>query len=701
MDKNTLIGLLLMGLVVFGFTMLNQPTPEQIAESKRQTENVTAQNAQERPVYIDSISSADIDMLRRTIQAYGTSEGSANDAVYTLSNDKVALTMQNGAIKGTLALPDTVVAIESIINGTIQADLYSAASSSLKEAIATIGKYRDFAPFVSGRDSIVTLENKEIRVQFSTKGGVISQVDLKNYDAYDTSSKQKVPELTMFKEATNSYSFILNSTDQRFDTKDFYFTPTLLNDSTLLMSLDFGKDVSWGIKYTLSGDDYLVKMEVVQSHMDQVIPQSVAEMGFAWHQKMSRHEQGRMFEERNSAIYYKYAGGDVDYLSETESKTERVTDKIKWIGYKDQFFSTVLIADKYFLNGDFKSAVFEKGSVENADYLKDMNTAASLEYTASNPNPASFNFYFGPNKYKLLASYDDKISPDEDLKLTHLIPLGWSFFRWINTIIIIPIFNFLGNWISNYGIIILLMTLIIKLVLFPLTYKSMKSQAKMRILAPDIKAINDKYPGQENAMVRQQKTMELYNRAGASPFGGCLPMILTMPILFAMFTFFPSCIELRGESFLWVKDLSAPDAIITWNAQIPFITNYFGNHLSLFCLLMTGTNILYTYLNMQSQGSSNQMPGMKIMMYAMPIMFLVFFNNYAAGLSYYYFLSLLITIITTYIFRLTVKEEDVRATMAANAKKPKKKSGFMARLEEMQRQQQAALREQQKRNNRK
>ena len=238
----------------------------------------------------------------------------------------------------------------------------------------------------------------------------------------------------------------------------------------------------------------------------------------------------------------------------------------------------------------------------------------------------------------------------------------------------------------------------IKLVLSPLTFKSYMSQAKMRVLQPDIAALNEKYPGQENAMKRQQKTMELYSQAGASPFGGCLPMMLQMPILVAMFWFFPSCIELRGASFLWAHDLSAPDKIFEWSAQIPIISSFFGNHISLFCLLMTVTNIIYTYLTMQSQQSSNQMPGMKWMMMLMPLMFLVFFNNYASGLSYYYFVSLLITIAQTYASRLLVDEDKVRAKMAENAKKPKKKSGFMARLEEAQRQQQAALREQEKRN---
>lgn len=283
---------------------------------------------------------------------------------------------------------------------------------------------------------------------------------------------------------------------------------------------------------------------------------------------------------------------------------------------------------------------------------------------------------------------------DEDLKLTRMIPLGWNIFRWINTGVIIPCFNFLSQFISNYGIIILLLTIFIKLILFPLTYKSYRSQAVMRVLAPDIKAINDKYPGNENAMTRQQKTMALYSKAGASPMSGCLPMLLQMPVLFAMFSFFPSCIELRGQSFLWAHDLSAPDAIISWSGNIPFITKYFGNHISLFCLLMTGTNILYTYLNNQTQ--ANTMPGMKAMMYLMPLMFLVFFNNYSAALSYYLFVSLLITIIQTYSFRFIIKEETVRKTMEKNAKKPRKKSKWQARLEEMQKQQQQMLREQQK-----
>ncbi len=326
-----------------------------------------------------------------------------------------------------------------------------------------------------------------------------------------------------------------------------------------------------------------------------------------------------------------------------------------------------------------------------------MEAISTLDYNPGTERPASFDILIGPNLYPMLSAVDKELYPDDDLDLTELVPLGWPIVRWINTLIVIPVFNILGSVFSNYGIIILILTIFIKLILFPFTYKSYMSQAKMRLLNPEIQAINEKYPGQENAMTRQQKTMELYSKAGANPMAGCLPMLLQFPVLIAMFAFFPSCIELRGQSFLWAKDLSAPDAILTWSGNIPLVTEYFGNHLSLFCLLMTVTNIIYTKFTMANQPSSSAMPGMKWMMYLMPLMFLVFFNNYAAGLSYYYFLSLLITIVQMYIFRHVVNEDKMRAKMAEAAKKPRKKSGFMARLEEAQRQQQAMLREQQKR----
>lgn len=418
-------------------------------------------------------------------------------------------------------------------------------------------------------------------------------------------------------------------------------------------------------------------------------------MDFTWDQKMRRLEAGRVFEERNSALYYMFPDGDVDNLSENGEDSEEINQRVKWVSCKNQFFSAVLMARSNFAAADLRSSVLE----DDPDFIKKMDIALTLDYSASLANPASFVMYLGPNSYPVMKEVEKEIFPEENMHLTKLIPLGWPIFRWINTLIIIPVFSFLGSFISNYGIIILILTIFIKVILYPFTYKSLISQAKMRLLAPELKAINEKYPGNENAMKRQQESMALYSRAGANPMSGCLPMLLQMPVLVAMFWFFPSAIELRGESFLWAKDLAAPDAIISWTANIPFISSTFGNHISLFCLLMTITNIGYTYLNMQTQASSG-MPGMKWMMYLMPLMFLFIFNNYAAGLSYYYFLSLLITILMTFIFRKVVSEEKMRAKMAENAKKPKKKGWMAAKLEQAQKQQEAMLREQQRRNRR-
>ena len=285
---------------------------------------------------------------------------------------------------------------------------------------------------------------------------------------------------------------------------------------------------------------------------------------------------------------------------------------------------------------------------------------------------------------------------EEKPHLEKLVPLGWGIFRWVNQFFVIPLFDFLGGFIDNYGWLIFIMTVIVKLILFPLTYKSYMSSAKMRVLRPQVEEINAQYPNQDQAMERQTKIMELYNRAGASPMSGCLPLLLQMPILIALFMFFPSAIELRHESFLWAEDLSTYDAIVSWNVQIPLISTYFGNHISLFCLLMTITQIVYTKYNMElTNTGQQQMPGMKLMMYLMPLMFMFIFNSYASGLTYYYFISTLITIAQTLFFRYTIDEEKLLAKLEENKKRPIKKSGFMKRLEEAQRMQQEQLKRQQ------
>ncbi len=693
MDKNTIYGLLLMAAIFFGFMWL-QPKNENPDAQKNATDDAPA--AQSASSGADSLSASEREWLVSNIAENGTVKVLADSSrVTTIDENGLHLTLRGDSISGTVEVGGRQLQYADIVNrnlGKISIAEQRNGIEILRARSASMGRFGKFARFLSGRDTVVKVENDALALQISAKSGSITRAELKKYDTEYSSveTEKRKEKVVIFQDSTNSMAFGL-PLPQDISTRDLYFTPRVLNDSTVLMALEMTHDAYWGIEYTLpKGESYLVRMRIVQKGMAPIVQSNNRNLRVDWKQDIKRQEKGRMFEERNSGLYYKFAGGSVENLSEAKNDSEERQAKIKWIAFKNQFFSSVLISKRPFNTADFDSKVL-KGS----DYLKSLETTAVVnDYDWSAENPVSFDYFIGPNLYPLLSSIDKKAETDEDLSLTRLIPLGWSLFRWINTGVIIPIFNLLGSWISNYGIIILILTLIIKLVLFPLTYKSMKGQAKMRILAPDIKALNDKYPGQENAMLRQQKTMALYSKAGANPMSGCLPMLLQMPILFAMFTFFPSCIELRGQSFLWVHDLSAPDAIISWSGNIPLITEYFGNHISLFCLLMTAVNIIYTYINMQNQPS--QMPGMKWMMYLMSVFFMVFFNNYAAGLSYYYFLTLLITIIQTYAFRYFVKEEDVRRQMAENAKKPKKKSGFMARLEEMQRQQQQMLKEQQK-----
>ena len=695
MDKNTLTGLVLMGLVIFGFMWLNKPSAEEIERQRQEAARIEAeaqaQALEPGDLKLDSVTPGEVATIAATIRELGTRD--TTQMTSTLNVGDINLTVgADGAISGTVEAGGQYVPADSLIANrvaTLKPSLAAAAMKNLRQGLATAARYRGFARHLSGDSTTVTLSNKYLTLELSNKGGVISRATLNDYRSYDSTA------VTLLDPSTDMYSFTLTSATQRFETSEFFFTPVVENDTTVRMQLDLGDGAMWGLRYTLPKDSYLVNIDVIQQGMQAVIPSSVATMDLTWSQKMRRLEAGRVFEERNSALYFMYPDGDVDNLSETSNDDEEINQRLKWVSCKNQFFSAVLMARSNFAAANLDSRILK----DNPDYLKQLSMALTVDYSATLANPASFVMFLGPNSYPLMKDVEDRVFPEEDMHLTKLIPLGWPLFRWISTLIIIPVFSFLGSFISNYGIIILLLTIFIKVILFPFTYKSLISQAKMRLLAPEMKAINDKWPGNENAMKRQQETMALYSRAGANPMSGCLPMLLQMPVLIAMFWFFPSAIELRGESFLWAKDLAAPDAILSWTANIPLISSTFGNHISLFCLLMTGTNIIYTYLTQQSQGSA-AMPGMKWMMYLMPLMFLFIFNNYAAGLSYYYFLSLLITIAMTFIFRKVVSEEKMRAKMAAEAKKPKKKGWFAAKLEEAQRQQQAMLREQEKRNKR-
>jgi YidC/Oxa1 family membrane protein insertase len=392
-------------------------------------------------------------------------------------------------------------------------------------------------------------------------------------------------------------------------------------------------------------------------------------------------QQEQLTENRLNAIttYFKNYQDDVEHLKDNADDEESIPTRLKWISYKQQFFSSTLIADNFFENGDLKNVTEAQKQGDNPRYIKTMTSVIGLPYDPMQDNTVGMSFYFGPNKYNIFKKMD--------LDLEQQIQLGWGFFllNWINRFAIIPVFNFLEGFGWNYGIIILVLTILLKLVLLPIAARTYTSSAKMRVLKPEVDEINERYPKKEDAMKKQQATMELYRKAGASPMSGCLPMLLQMPILIAMFRFFPGAIELRQQSFLWAHDLSTYDSILSLPWNIPF----YGDHVSLFTLLMTVSTIIYTKLNNDMTGQSNQMPGMKTMMYMMPIMFLGFFNNYSAGLSYYYFLANIITFTQMFIFRKLIDEDKVRAKIQMKKKstKPKKKSGFQKRLEEMAKQQ--------------
>ena len=440
------------------------------------------------------------------------------------------------------------------------------------------------------------------------------------------------------------------------------------------------------IVYTLAADDYMLGMSIQPHNMQWALAQNMSSIEMQWTQLIPQQEKGRKFEEKYAQLQYMFVGGDVEKLSEVKADRAKESARLRWIGYKDQFFSTVLIAEEGFESSELESTPMNA----RTRFIKEYKSTCSLPLDITGKKTTDLRYYLGPNHYNTLKAYDKDVASAEKLHLNELVPLGWKIVAWINKALVIPMFDLFSSWGLHIGLVILLMTLVIKLILLPFVWASNKSSAKMRVLKPQLDEINAKYPP-EKMQERQQATMALYQKAGVSPMSGCLPMLFQFPVLMAMFWFLPTAIELRGQSLFWADDLSTYDAIITWNTPIPL----FGTHLSLFCLIMTVVNIVYTHITMQSQSQGQEMKMMKWMMYLMPLMFLFFFNDYAAGLSYYYFVSLLMTIIQTMIFRWTTDDKKVLAEMEANTKKKgnQKKSGFAARLEAMQREQQRLARE--------
>ena len=613
MDKNTWIGFLLIAAIIVGFTMLNRPSKEQLAERQRVQDSIS----QSRLMQMEAQRLAD-------------------------------------SISATMEMPVEQAQEE------VQPD-----------------------------EQWVTLQNEHLRLTLSSYGGVIQRAELLEYHA----SGDSVNPLCLFRADEASFGFTLITINNRIlNTAKLYFTPVTCDEpNKAIMRLPGNNENEWlDFVYELS-DNYMVHLSLVPHNMQNVLAQNVNSLELQWRQLIPQQEQGRKFEERYAQLQYMLVGGDMEKLSESKDDSEKESARVRWIGYKDQFFSTVLIADDAFSGSQFSSTVKNRYS----GYIKEYNTHTSVPFDLTGKTVTGMRWYMGPNHYHTLKAYDEGVARDERLHLNELVPLGWKIVSWINTALVIPMFDLFSSWGLHIGIIILLMTIVIKIIILPFVFVSYKSSAKMRVLRPQIDAINEKYPA-DKMQERQQATMELYRQAGVNPMSGCLPMLFQFPVLMAMFWFLPTAIELRGKSLFWADDLSTYDAVFHWGFNLPLI----GDHLSLFCLLMTICNIVYTYITMQSQATDPNMKFMKYMMYAMPLMFLFIFNDYAAGLSYYYLVSLFITIFQTMLFRWTLDDEKMLAEMEANKKKKagKPKSGFMERLEKMQREQQRMARENAKKN---
>lgn len=548
-----------------------------------------------------------------------------------------------------------------------------------------------------GQAREVVLENEKVQVSVNTKGGRISKVVLKEYN------DQQHRPVVLFAGEDADMDFVLDTKGEPLHTGDYYFTPLNATDSTVTMQLAAADGRALTFDYRLPRESYMVDMTLAARGLQSLFPAKADEVLIHWRDRIRQQEKGFYFENLYSALTYKLTGDDTEKLSEQESDEERVEAAVDWVAFKNQYFSAVLIGYQTFTDVDLKSVQLE----EKSGYLKDYSAQMATAFDPSGQKPTQFQFFFGPNQYRLLQSMDDHSLGGKDLELEDLVYLGWPIVKWINRYFTIYVFDFLTQLGLPMGVVLLLITILLHIIVYVPRRKSYMSSAKMRVLKPKVDAINEKYPKQEDAMKKQQEIMALYSQYGVNPMGGCLPVLIQMPIWIAMFNFVPNAIELRQQSFLWADDLSTYDDVIRWSYELPLI----GNHLSLFCLLFCATNLIYTYMTMRQQKETlsgqqaEQMKIMQWMMYAMPVFFFFMFNKYSAGLNYYYFISILAGALVMWYLRKTTDDAKLLAKLEANYQanknNPNKKpSGIAARLEALQKQQEAMLEAQKKRQER-
>ena len=563
-----------------------------------------------------------------------------------------------------------------------------------------------FFNVLNGKEETVVLSNDKVNVNISTYGSRVTSVSLKDYKNQNGGDVVLFDSNDRLKNGENgnvmNFTFESKQGYKNINSAQLYSTPIAKSDSSVTMRLAFGADKYIDFIYLLRNDSYMLDLSIDAHNMEDILS-SKKDIEIDWQQLVRQQEPGYDFEQRFTSLTYKPVDDGSDYLSEMKNDSEKLTEPISWIAYKNQFFSCIMISGEEFNNVALDSKVIEKGE----EMLKECSANMTAPFDPTGKQATAIQFYYGPNKFSTLRESSKlAINPDNDLDLQEIIYFGWPIVRWINRYFIMYLFDGLSSLGLNMGIVLILLTLIIKAIVYPFTKKSYISSAKMRALKPYIDEINKKYPKQEDALKKQQETMALYSKYGASPMGGCLPMLIQMPVFIALFNFVPNSIELRQQSFLWAHDLSAYDALISWETPIWLL----GDHISIFCLLFCVTQILNTYYTSKMQPSMGGSPEMeqqqkvmRWMMYLMPIMFFFMFNNYSSGLNFYYFVSTLISVLMFMYLRKAVKEQDLLKKMEAyaesNKSNPKKQNNMFARLEALQEQQRKMLEEQEKMRN--
>lgn len=615
MDKNTIIGFILIAAVLIGFSIYNKPSEEEI---KAQEEWVAKQEAEQKKAQEEK------------------------------QKAKIAQEEKQKAM-----MEDTTALFYNSLTGT---------------------------------KSDVILKNKSLELTLSTKGGIITKAVVKGYKNIEGKD-----DVTLFEEKDQLLAFKVDGKNQNINTADLYFTPSQQTDSTVTMTAQAGEGKELRMEYKL-GENYMLHFSLTATGMENDFSSKTNTINLDWQQRVRQQEKGYSFENRFSTLTYKEKNSGTDYLNETkEIQNERIEETLDWVAFKNQFFSSLIIAkDDFASDASLSSIPQEKGS----GYLKEYKASLTTKFDPKGKEPTELEMYFGPNDFRLLKSIEKQSTFDKELKMERLVYLGWPLFRIINRWFTLYVFDGLTSLGLNMGIVLILITLLLKAITYPLVKKSYMSSAKMRVLKPKLDAATKQYDKPEDQMQKQQAMMQLYSEYGVSPLSGCMPMLIQMPIWIAMFNFVPNAIQLRGESFLWIKDLSTYDPIIEWGKNIWLI----GDHLSLTCILFCAANLLYSWFTMRQQrdqmigSQAEQMKMMQWMMYLMPLMFFFIFNDYSAGLNFYYFVSLFFSAAIMWALRKTTNDEKLLAILERNYKEnknnPKKMGGLAARLEAMQKQQQ-------------